>query len=77
MGESPEEDKRKGGRRGVGRKKLDVREPAGAGCLSGSYSGVGSSTELGEPCEPGSALEVLAIARLHLQTEILLSLAPP
>lgn len=47
MGESPEEDKRKGGRRGVGRRKLEAGEPAGAGCLSGRYPGVGSSAELG------------------------------
>lgn len=50
VGESPEEDKRKGRRRGVGRKTLEAREPAGVGCLSGSYPGVGSPAELGEPC---------------------------
>lgn len=61
----------------MGKRKLEARESAEAGCLAGSYPGTGSLSEVAGPCQADSVLKALAIAGLYLRTEILLSLAPP
>lgn len=68
VGERLEEGRRKKGRKGVGRRKLETRESAEAGYLSGSYPGVGvfgrgGGTPLGR-LGPGGSDHI----GLHLQT---------